>query len=161
VAIGLETANPEILQKLNKKTTLYNFEESVQFLTKHKIRSRAFMLFPLPFLSEHENLHWAKKTIEYAFSVGVGTCVVIPTRAGNGVMDILLKNGDFRLPEISSLEEIQEFGIGLNAGNVFVDVWDLDKLPGCNKCKTIRIGRLNFMNLHQQIGEKIACDCNL
>lgn len=160
VAIGLETANPEILQKLNKKTTLFNFEESIQFLTKHRIRSRAFMLFPLPFLSESKNLYWAKKTIDYAFSVGVGTCVVIPTRTGNGAMNVLLKNGDFRLPDISFLEKIHEYGIGLNAGNIFVDVWDLDKLPGCQKCKDQRISRLNFMNLNQQIGERIECECN-
>jgi radical SAM enzyme (TIGR01210 family) len=159
VAIGLETANPAILRQLNKRMTLLDFEESVQFLTRHQIRSRAFILFPLPFLTESENLYWAKHSIDFAFKAGVSTCVVIPTRAGNGAMDLLMKNGDFRLPEITALEKILEYGIGLNAGNVFVDVWDLDKLPGCEKCKHKRIGRIDLMNLCQKIGAKTECDC--
>jgi hypothetical protein len=159
VAIGLETANPEILQKLNKKMVPGDFEESVRFLAGHNIRSRAFLLYPLPYLNESENLYWAKRSVEFAFVAGVSSCVVIPTRAGNGAMDVLLKNGDFRLPEISSLEEIQEYGISLKAGNIFVDVWDMEKLPGCDICKNQRIKRLETMNLSQQIGERIECGC--
>lgn len=160
VAIGLETANPAILQKLNKKMTLHDFVESVRFLANHNIRSRAFLLYPLPFLDEAENLNWAKKSVEFAFEAGVSTCVVIPTRAGNGAMDVLLKNGDFRLPEIPELENILEFGISLNAGNLFVDIWDMEKLPGCDKCKDQRIRRLETMNLRQQVGEKAGCECH-
>lgn len=160
VAIGLETANPEILQKLNKRMALDDFKASVRFLSGHNIRSRAFILYPLPFLAEAENLYWAKRSVEFAFAAGVSSCVVIQTRAGNGAMDILKKNGDFRLPEIPALEEIFEYGISLNAGNVFVDVWDMEKLPGCGKCKDQRIRRLGTMNLSQQIGEKVRCECH-
>ncbi len=49
VALGLEIAHPEILLKLNKQMTLENFSDAVNFLTKNKIRSRAFILLKPPF----------------------------------------------------------------------------------------------------------------
>lgn len=160
VAIGLETANPEILQKLNKKMTLDDFKESVQFLTSHKIRSRAFLLHSLPFLTEIESTHWTKKSIEYAFDSGVECCTIIPTRSGNGVMDLLMDQGNFIQPGIQSLEEVLEYGIGLNRGLVFADAWDLKSFSKCDNCFEERLHRLVFMNLKQRKQPKVKCTCS-
>lgn len=124
VALGLETVHPEVLRKLNKKMTLEDFRNSINYLTLNGIRSRAFILLRPPFLSEQEGIYWAKRSIEFAFSAGVECCSIIPVRAGNGAMDLLMEKGDFSPPDIRSLEKVLEYGISLKAGRVFADGWD-------------------------------------
>jgi archaeosine synthase beta-subunit len=160
VAIGLELVNPAILRKLNKRMTLDDFRNSVGFLTENGILSRAFVLLRPPFLSESEGLYWAKRSIDFAFSVGVECCTIIPVRAGNGAMDMLMRKGDFNLPDIRSLETVLEYGIGLNAGRVFADLWDLDLFSSCKKCIDQRASRLNAMNLCQKIVGQVKCTCD-
>jgi len=65
VAMGLETANPEILQKLNKRMTIADFANSVIYLKKHGILSRAFVLLKPPFLSESDGIFWAERSIDF------------------------------------------------------------------------------------------------
>ncbi|HAQ17868.1 MAG TPA: radical SAM protein [Prolixibacteraceae bacterium] len=159
VAIGLETVHPEILRKLNKHVTIDNFSDSVKFLTRNGIRSRAFILLRPPYLTEAEGIVWAQKSIDFAFSAGVECCIVIPVRAGNGAMDELMKSGDFHLPKIKSLESVLEYGINLNAGRVFADVWDLGLFSTCPDCLEQRINRINAMNLNQEIVFREKCSC--
>ena len=159
VAIGLETVHLEVLQKLNKQMTLNDFSKAVRFLAKNGIRSRAFILLKPPFLSESEGIFWANKSIDYAFEVGVQCCTVIPVRGGNGAMDILMKNGDFSLPMLSSLEKVLEYGIGLSSGRVFADTWDLELFSDCKKCFGEKQRRLMAMNLNQKKVDPIVCNC--
>ena len=159
VAIGLETVHLEVLQKLNKQMTVNDFSKAVMFLTQNGIRSRAFILLKPPFLSESEGVFWANKSIDYAFEVGVQCCTVIPVRAGNGAMDLLMKRGDFSLPMLNSLEKVLEYGIGLSSGRVFADVWDLELFSNCEKCFDERQRRLMAMNLNQKKVDRIACNC--
>ena len=160
VAIGLETVHPEILQKLNKQMTLEDFSNSVSYLTQNGIRSRAFVLLRPPFLSESEGVYWAKRSIDFAFDAGVESCVVIPVRAGNGAMDVLMENGDFSLPNIHSLETVLGYGIELHAGRVFADVWDLSLFSSCKICFDQRVSRLTAMNLSQSLVDPVKCKCN-
>lgn len=160
VAIGLETVHPEILRKLNKQMTLEDFRNSVSYLTQNGIPSRAFILLRPPFLSESEGIYWAKQSIDFAYSAGVECCTIIPVRAGNGAMDLLLEKGDFSLPEIQSLETVLEYGIGLNAGRMFADVWELGLFSSCNNCINQRTSRLTAMNHSQSIASRVACICD-
>jgi radical SAM enzyme (TIGR01210 family) len=160
IAMGLETANPEILQKLNKRMTLKDFENSVRYLTNNGILSRAFILLRPPFLTESEGIYWAERSIDFAFHTGVECCTVIPVRPGNGAMDLLLESGYFSPPDIRSLEIVLEYGIGLNSGRVFADVWDLAMFSGCSKCLDYRTKRLIAMNLNQRIFVRDNCICN-
>jgi hypothetical protein len=160
VAIGLETVHPAILLKLNKQMSLDDFENSVSYLTQNQISSRAFILLRLPFMSETEGIYWAKKSIDFAFNVDVECCTIIPVRAGNGAMDLLMEKGDFGLPNIHSLETVLEYGINLNAGRVFADVWDLAQFSSCGKCIDQRTGRLTDMNLGQRITSQVNCSCD-
>lgn len=75
-------------------------------------------------------------------------------------MDFLKSRGDFSLPDILSLEKVLEYGIKLNKGRVFADVWDLAHFSKCDKCIDQRINRLNAMNLSQEIISSIHCSCN-
>ena len=132
VAMGLETVNTDVLLRLNKKMSLQDFTHSVSFLTSHEILSRAFLLLRPPFLSEEEGIYWAERSLDFAFRVGVECCTVIPVRAGNGAMDHLQESGHFARPDIRSLEKVLEYGIGLNSGRVFADLWDLNLFSDCN-----------------------------
>ncbi len=160
IAMGLEIVHPEILKKLNKQMTLEDFSQATTFLTKNKIRTRAFILIRPPFLSESEGVYWAKRSIDFAFDHGVECCTIIPVRAGNGAMEKLMENGDFSLPNIYSLETVLEYGIGLHAGRVFADIWDLGLFSNCKKCLNKRINRLTSMNLSQRISNQVVCTCN-
>jgi len=161
VAIGLETAHPEVLDKLNKRMSLDDFRQSVGFLNDHGIRSRAFILLKPPFMTEQEGVYWAKRTIDFAFDAGVGCCVVIPTRAGNGAMDVLEAGGFFSKPSLDSLEEVLDYGIALGRGRVFADIWDLEIFADCPKCIDARKKRLETINLRQEPMPEIACECGL
>ena len=160
VAVGLETVHPEVLRKLNKQMTLEDFKNSIYYLSQNRIRSRAFILLRPPFLKESEGIFWAKRSIDFAFKIGVECCAIIPVRAGNGAMDLLMEKGDFSLPDIHSLEMVLEYGIGLNAGRVFADVWDLYLFSNCKKCIKHRINRLTTMNLNQRIVNRVTCSCH-
>ncbi len=160
VALGLETVHPEVLRKLNKQMTLEDFRKAVSFLKQHDILSRAFILLRPPFLSESEGIFWAERSIDFAFSAGVECCTVIPVRAGNGAMDLLMEMNHFAQPDIRSLETVLEYGIRLNAGRVFADVWDLDMFSGCKKCIDKRTNRLITLNLNQKITSPVRCTCS-
>ena len=159
VALGLETVNPELLVKLNKKMTLDDFSRSVSFLSDHGILSRAFILLRPPFLSESEGILWAEKSIDFAFSSGVECCTVIPVREGNGAMEKLMERGDFSRADIRSLEKVLEYGIGLKSGRVFADLWDLEMFSGCSRCFEDRRSRLAEMNLSQKLIPAVECNC--
>jgi len=160
IALGLETVHPEILRRLNKQMTIEEFRTSVDYLSQNGVRSRAFVLLRPPFMSEAEGVYWAERSLDFAFSCGVECCTIIPVREGNGVMDILLEKGEFTLPDIHSLETVLEYGIGLKAGRVFADVWDLAQFSGCEKCINQRTRRLITMNLNQKIISRYKCTCD-
>jgi hypothetical protein len=161
VALGLETVNTEVLRKLNKQMTLEDFRNAVSYLAQHDILTRAFILLRPPFLSESEGIFWAERSIDFAFSAGVECCTVIPVRAGNGAMDLLMEKNYFVQPDIRSLETVLEYGIRLKSGRVFADVWDLGMFSNCKKCIDKRTNRLITMNLNQEITSPVRCTCSL
>ena len=160
VAIGLETVHPNVLKKLNKQMDLQDFSKAVKYLTEHHIRTRAFILLRPPFMTEEEGVFWAKESLDFAFEAGVDCCTIIPVRPGNGAMDILMKQGDFEKPTLSSLEEVLDYGISLHSGRVFADTWDLEQFSNCPKCLHKRSLRLSKINLSQSLVAKVTCTCN-
>jgi archaeosine synthase beta-subunit len=160
IALGLETVNPEILLKLNKKMTAEDFGLAVSFLSAHGIPSRAFILLRPPFMSEPEGIYWAERSVDFAFRSGVECCTVIPVRGGNGAMDQLKEKGLFTPPDLRSLEKVLEYGIGIKKGRVFADTWDLGMFSACDKCFTQRAERITEMNLSQKLAKSISCSCD-
>jgi archaeosine synthase beta-subunit len=159
VALGLETVHPQALAALHKRTTLDDFDRAAEFLLAGNIAVRAFILLRPPLLSEEEGIEWALASVEHAFRLGIGCCSIIPTRAGNGIMEQLQRSGRFEPPRLASLEAVLEAGISLGQGRVFVDLWDAEQLASCACCGQRRIERLRQMNLTQQVPPRIACDC--
>ncbi len=160
VAIGLETVQPVLLRRLNKRMTLEDFSNAVSYLTRNNILSRAFILLRPPFLSESQGIYWAERSIDFAYHAGVECCTVIPVRGGNGALEALRMQGDFIPPDIRSLEMVLEYGISLKAGRIFADTWDLGLFSHCRKCTDRRAERINAMNLSQNIADRIDCSCS-
>lgn len=157
VAMGLETVHPDVLARMNKRMTLDDYQRAARFLVEHGIAVRAFVLLRPPFLSEAEGIEWALRSITFAFDCGA-TCVsVIPTRAGNGVMERLQAEGVFSSPKLSSLEHVLATGIEMQRGRVFADTWDAARFADCETCATERIERLRQMNLSQTIRPAVKC----
>jgi len=157
IAMGLETANPDTLARLNKGMSLDDFANATAFLRKNDIGVRAFILLRPPFTTEAEGVQWAKRSIDFAFDAEVNVACVIPTRAGNGALDALAARGEFSPPRLASLEETLDYGIGLRRGRVFADLWDLQLFSDCAACFEQRRDRLQKMNLSQRILPRVTC----
>jgi radical SAM enzyme (TIGR01210 family) len=158
IALGLETIHPQILPALNKQMTLSDFSRAVDFLRAAEIDVRAFILLKPPGLDEQQAIHWAVKSIEFAFSQGVHCCSLIPVRAGNGAIDDLVARKLFQEPRMRSLEIALQQAIQLGRGRVFIDLWDAKRFAECKVCSVRRIARLNDMNLTQRVTPEIVCE---
>jgi hypothetical protein len=158
VAMGLETAHPRVLEKLNKNMTLEQFAVAADFLRTNDIDLRVFILLQPPFMNPEEALYWARKSLDFAFDCGAIAATLIPTRAGNGAMETLAADGDFVPPKLSLLEEAARYGLGLKRGRVFTDLWDLKRGCGCAGCFEQRVERLREINLRQELSAAIICD---
>jgi len=117
VAMGLETVDPKVLPRLNKNMTLDDFERATTNLLEHNIFVRAFILVRTPWQTEEEGIYWAKASIDFAQSIGVECCTVIPTRPNEGMED-------FEPPLPTSVEEVVAYGQAKGNGRVFGDTWD-------------------------------------
>lgn len=157
IALGLETVHPGVLDRLNKQMTLDDFSDAVVKLRSFGVRSRAFILLRPPFMSDAEGIEWALRSIEFAFEHGVEVCSVIPTRAGNGMMERLRDAGHYVPPSMDAIETVLEQGIHLNGGRVFMDLWDLERFYACDQCGPRRKDRLGRMNKTQEIEPPITC----
>jgi len=151
VAMGLETAHPQILARLNKRMTTEDFARAADLLRDNDIDLRAFILVKPPFMSEEESLEWAARSLDFAFDCGATAATLIPTRAGNGAMEALEITGDFSPPKLDTLEAAAAYGVRLHRGRVFTDLWDLKPASNCMHCFKARVDRLQMMNLQQTV----------
>ena len=158
VAMGLETAHPEALERLNKRLTLEQFASSADRLRANAIGLRVFVLLQPPFIAPSEALFWAERSLDFAFNCGATAVTLIPTRAGNGAVDALALLHEFRPPGLSLVEAAHQYGLSLHRGRVFVDLWDIAKVPACLSCQPQRIERLRLMNLSQSTPPSEVCD---
>jgi archaeosine synthase beta-subunit len=155
IAMGLETAHPGVLAQLNKRMTLKSFSDAAVFLRRNEIDLRVFILVQPPFMAAHESLSWAERSLDFAMECGATAATLIPTRAGNGAMDDLAMRGEFTSPPLRTVEAAMEYGLGLKAGRVFADLWEIR--ASCQDCYPQRIARLQQMNLAQVAPERIFC----
>ena len=165
VAIGLETAHPDVLARLNKRMTLDAFRRAADFLHRHDIALRVFVLLSPPFMPPGEAVEWACRSIDLAAECGATACSVIPTRGGNGAMEAI---GDaFVPPRLDALESVLEYGLSRRAGpfgpaatrRIFADLWDIERFYSCT-CSPDRAARLATMNRTQRLIAPVSCHCH-
>lgn len=160
IAMGLETAHPQVLDRLNKRMTLDDFRDAAEFARDNGAEVRAFVLLQPPFLPAAEAVSWAVRSATFAFDCGVGVVSIIPTREGNGALEALTAAGEFAEPRLAQLEAALEAALALKGGRVFADTWDLERFSDCATCFTSRRQRLIRMNLTQRFVPPVNCtDC--
>ncbi len=157
VAVGLETAHPETLARLNKHMTVDDFARASGFLADAGIALRVFILLNPPFLSADLGLEWACRSIDLAVAGGARVCTVIPVRGGNGAMEDLDP-----APEparLADLERAVEYGLSLRGPVVQADLWNVGRWIRC-ACDEARARRLQTMNREQCVPPTVvgACD---
>jgi radical SAM enzyme (TIGR01210 family) len=158
IAMGLETVHPAVLDRLNKRMTLDRFARSSEYLKENNIDLRVFILVQPPFMRPEESLHWAQRSLDFAFDCGATAATLIPTRGGNGAMETLAQIGEFTPPALATVEDAASYGLGLGQGRVFVDLWEMNNRPNaCQFCLADRADRLHRMNLSQQVFPSIEC----
>jgi radical SAM enzyme (TIGR01210 family) len=159
VAMGLETAHPEALERLNKRMTVDDFSGAAARLGSWGITVRAFLLVSPPFVPGDAQDEWLLRSIDVALGAGASVVSLIPTRAGNGALEAL-EPSEFRPPRLADLE--RSFDAGLRRivparTRLFADIWDLARLSDCGACLDARRDRLRAMNLEQHVLPRVSC----
>ena len=157
VAIGLETAHPSVLARLNKKMTLDAFRRAADFLEGHGISLRVFILLSPPFIPADQAVEWACRSLDLAAECGAEVATVIPTRGGNGAMEAI---GDlYQKPRLTGLETAIEYGVSIGGMRVFADLWNIERFFDCG-CSVHRAARLAVMNREQRGPAPVECACD-
>jgi len=147
VAIGLETIHSVAAEHLNKRLDLARFDRAATFLAAHNIDLRVFVLLGAPHVPANESIEWVVRTARYAAERGASRIAIIPVRGGNGEMERLQALGDFVPPTLAQLEAALERCLTIRSAVVTADLWDVERLPGCESCRPQRVTRIRTMNL--------------
>jgi radical SAM enzyme (TIGR01210 family) len=157
VAMGLETAHPEALEKLGKRVTLERFRQAAGRLGTHGVALRVFVLVNPPFVEAAEQDSWLRHSIAFAFECGASVVSLIPTRTGNGAMEELARMGLFVAPDLRDLERSAASGLSVARGRLLTDLWNLERFSSCSACFEMRRERLQRMNLEQRVLPPAEC----
>ena len=157
VAMGLETAHPQALERLNKRMTVDLFRDAALALGRRGVTVRAFLLVSPPFVPQPEQGEWLRRSVDEAFACGAETVSLIPMRSGNGTIEALAREGLFSAPDLETLEDAFDEALARARGRVFADIWDLERLATCDTCASARRARLMSMNLTQRRLARVAC----
>lgn len=159
VAVGLETAHPGALRRLHKGMTVDSFAQAARELTRRGVALRTFLLISPPFMEPEEQDPWLLESIDVALSSGASAISLIPTRVGNGTMEVLATSGAFRAPRLEDVERAAHRALGMQQKEqrIFVDLWDLEQLSSCRACFAARLARLRKMNLEQRVLPAYSC----
>ncbi len=157
IGLGLEIADNELLERLNKRFTLAHFADACAFLQRHHMAIRVFILVQPPFVHEQAAIELAVRSARFAFDCGADVVSLIPTRPGNGALERLREAGQFTPPRLGTFEEAIEQALGIAEGRVFADTWGLQQFSSCAACFPRRMERLRTMNLTQKLSPRVLC----
>lgn len=153
VALGLETAHPRALERINKRITVEDYRAAAALLRRHQIAVRTFLLVHPPFIEPGTERAWLERSLACAFDAESTAVSLIPLRHGNGAVELLARE-----PLLAELEAAQELGIALKRGRVFADTWDLRRFAECASCAAPRAERIARINLSQRIESRVQCE---
>ncbi len=122
VAMGLEIADRNKLDIINKHMNLEKFAESARLLRKFGFKSKAYILVKPPFTNEKSALELGLKTIDFAEEIGINTITLIPTRVMDRTMAILRDKGYFSPPSEELMHVLAVEALKRAFERVFVDV---------------------------------------
>jgi hypothetical protein len=161
VAMGLETAQPEGLARLNKGMTVEDFDRAAGRLLAAGIAVRAFVLVGAPYVEPREAIDWAVRSAEHALEAGATVVSLIPVRGGNGELERLAAEGLFTPPTLADIEQAFDRSLERSAdscGLVQIDAWDLERFATCTHCAKARLERLTRIRLSGEPEPREACE---
>ena len=157
VAMGLETIDPVAAAHLNKRLDLARFDWAARFLSENGVDLRVFVLLGAPYVRAGESVAWTVRTVEYAVERGASVVSIIPVRGENGELERLQGLGHFAPPTLSQLEAALDGCLQFTRTVVTADLWDVERLPACEHCRSARIERLRRLNASGRSEQRIAC----
>lgn len=162
VAMGLETAHPDALTRLNKGMTVDSFRHAADWLTARAIGVRVFLLVPAPFVPQADQDDWLRRSLDVAIDSGATAASLIPLRPGNSALEPAVQAGDASAPALAALERamvraLEHVRSRRSPMRVFVDTWDLGRLEACDRCGDATRARLMVMNLSQTVAPVVPC----
>lgn len=146
VAMGLETVHREALARLNKKTTVEDFDRAAEEIRSHDLDVRAFVLAGTPFVPPEDALEWELRSVFHALEQGARFVSLNPVRGGNGEMERLREAGDWRPPTLAQLEQALSGSLEFGRGIVVADLWEAERFLDCEECGRTRLARIDRMN---------------
>jgi len=164
IAMGLETIDAGAMSRLNKRMTCEQFESACEFMRRHGIAIRAFVLLQPPGISPESAVDACVQACIAAWSWGVETCSIIPTRPGRGWLQSQQEQRLWQPPNAAQMEMAIDAAIdwlkdhrsrsSLTAGErqpvVLSDLWDWEGVVGtCDACREARRNRLHAIHLQQ------------
>lgn len=148
IALGVETVDDAILRRLDKSLTLADSELAIEFLRRHAIDVRAFLLFPPPYQTG-DIVTPAVHAVEWCLARETTAVVLIPLRVDSGIMPQLVSEGVARKPLLEEIESVAAHfsnGTGARLGRVFIDLWDADQHFRAEPNFETRLARLRRFN---------------
>jgi hypothetical protein len=155
--VGLETIHPVAAAEINKRLDLAQFDRAARFLIENSIDLRVFVLLGVPHVPVEESVAWTVRAVKHAAERGASLVSIIPVRGGNGEIERLQALGHFVLPTLSQLEEALDLSLLVSGTVVTVDLWDVERLSSCERCRGDRIDRLRRLNATGRAEPRIVC----
>jgi radical SAM enzyme (TIGR01210 family) len=164
IAVGLESVQPGLLRRLNKRMTRSDFDRFARQLAAAEIDLRVFLMLRPPWSEEVEAMRWTLLSVKHAVAYGARHVSLIPARDGNGWMEAARRDGLFRPPSAVSFETVFDEALTFVRRHaaktiVTVDLWDWERLADCPHCAAPRRQRLAAMNRSQTRLPPVRCRC--
>lgn len=157
VAMGLETVDPGVLERLNKKTSVADFDRAAADLRANGIDVRAFVLLAPPYQPAEGVVEWTVRSVGHALRAGARAVSINPVRSGNGFLEALRDSGDWEAPSLAQMEDALARSLGLGGGPVILDLWEIDRFRRCSECDEGRIANLLSMNTDGVVRPVTTC----
>jgi archaeosine synthase beta-subunit len=166
VAQGLESAQPEVLQRLvNKGSTPAEYFAAADRIRALGIRAKAYLLLKPPYLTESESVEDVVRSVERA-APHFDSLSVNPVHIQNGtVVEYLYRRGRYRPPWLWSLREALVRGASVRGAArlmSFPTAGGLARGPhNCGSCDARVLAAIEEASLAQQFDplSELDCDC--
>lgn len=164
VAQGLESAQPEILQRfINKGSPPSEYLAAADRLRAMKVRAKAYLLLKPPYLTEEEAVEDVVRSVEVA-APRFDALSINPVHIQNGtVVEWLYRRGRYRPPWLWSLVEAMRRGAAVRGGTrlvTFPTAGGFARGPhNCGACDAAVLAALEAASLGQRFEGLAELDC--
>jgi len=163
VAIGLETANEEVLRKcVRKGFTVQDYARAADVLRDRNIPLRTYLLLKPPYLTERAAVQDAVMSIEYASKHSESVSVNPVNVQRDTVVDMLWRRGNYRPPWLWSLVEVLRKGSELSSCRLMSSPSGGGTVRGvhnCDRCDRKVLDAVQRFSFSQDLDDLGGLEC--